>query len=170
MSPKSSLTGASRLATPNADAARRLEGIRRVAWVLDRSIPIGAGRRIGLDPLIGLVPGLGDWLGAIISTWLVYQALRLGLPLPVLARMGLNITIEAIVGAIPLLGDLFDFAWQANHRNLKLVEAHYTPGLRPRSLRGIGIFFVVLAVILLAALAFLTAFIFSLVWQLVAGL
>ena len=68
------------------EANLRLESIRKVAWVLDRSIPIGGGRRIGLDPILGLIPGLGDWLGALISVFVVYQAIRLGLPLAVLGK------------------------------------------------------------------------------------
>lgn len=149
---------------------QRLATIRRLAWLLDRSIPIGGGRRIGLDPLIGLIPGLGDWLGALISIFVVYQAIRLGLPLPVLVRMGLNIGIEALVGAVPVLGDLFDAAWQANHRNLKLVERHYVPGRRPRSVRGLLIAFAVVVVLFLAALAALTVAVVSLVWRLVSAL
>lgn len=155
------------VAVPHSlEAAKRLEGIRRVAWLLDRSIPIGGGRRIGLDPILGLIPGVGDWLGALISLWLVYQAIRLGLPLSVLGRMGANIAIEATLGAVPLLGDLFDAAWQANYRNLRLVERHYDPRREPRSLRGILVPFVVAVFLFLVAVAALAFFILRLFWTL----
>ncbi|HEX2855233.1 MAG TPA: DUF4112 domain-containing protein [Opitutaceae bacterium] len=130
------------------DQAARLRRLRHLAWVLDRSIPIGGGRRIGIDPLIGLVPGAGDWLGAVLSLYVLYEAARMGLPVAVLTRIAGNIAIEALIGAIPVAGDMFDFVWQANMRNLQLVERHYQPTLRPRSFRSIwlalGIFTVVL--------------------------
>ncbi len=134
--------------------AARLHRIRRVAWVLDRSIPIGKWR-IGLDPLLGLVPGLGDWAGAVLSLYVLYQGARLGLPSPVLTRMSGNILIETLVGAIPVLGDLFDMAWQANSRNVRLVEEHYRPHLRPRSLQNIWIGLLIFAVILLTIIGVL---------------
>ncbi len=157
------------LPDPSSDAARRLLRLRRIAWVMDRSIPIGGGRRIGLDPIIGLIPGLGDWLGAAISSWLVYEALRLGLPGRVLGRMVLNIAIEAAVGAVPLLGDIFDAAWQANQRNLRLVESHYDGRLKPRPLRALGVGFLVVAGLLLALAAVLIALVVRSVWAVVGG-
>lgn len=118
--------------TPQADP--RLRRLRALAWLLDRSIPLGGGRRIGLDPLLGLLPGAGDWLGGILSTYLLYEGARLGLSPRVLGQMVLNIAIEVLAGAVPIIGDLFDFAWQANMRNLRLVERHYRPHLPPRPL------------------------------------
>jgi hypothetical protein len=96
------------------DAQRRLQRLRRLSWVLDRSIPIGRWR-IGLDPILGLFPGAGDWIGAVLSLYVVYESARLGAPAHLLARMGGNILVEALVGTVPILGDLFDFAWQAKY-------------------------------------------------------
>jgi hypothetical protein len=110
---------------PNApaDADALLARARLFARLLDDAIPIpGTQWRIGIDPLLGLVPGLGDALGAILSTWLIVVAARLGAPVSVLARMGANVAIDAAAGAIPLAGDLFDAGWKANVRNLRLVE------------------------------------------------
>lgn len=154
---------------PSSDAARRLRRLQRIAWIMDRSIPIGGGRRIGLDPIIGLIPGIGDWLGAVISSWLVYEAVRLGLPARVLGRMVLNIAIEAAVGAVPLLGDVFDAAWQANQRNLRLVESHYDGRLKPRPLRALGVGFLVVAGVVLVLAAVLIGLVVRLVWALVSG-
>ncbi len=153
---------------PLPPADHRLRKLGRVAWVLDRSIPIGGGRRIGLDPLLGLFPGIGDWLGAVLSLYVLYEAARLGLPLRVLGRIAANITVEALLGAIPILGDLFDFAWQANMRNLRLVERHYQPGLRPRSLRQIAWALILFALLLLTLLGLAIAGLFQLLGSLIA--
>lgn len=154
---------------PTPEAARRLQRLRRLAWILDRSIPLGGGYRIGLDPIIGLVPGLGDWVGAALSLFLVFEAVRLGVSAPVVARMVLNILIETAVGAVPVLGDLFDAAWQANQRNLKLVERHYDPHRRPRSLRGMATLFAVFAILFLVVLGGLVVLSARITWAIVTG-
>ena len=149
-----------------AGAAKRLRRLRHVAWLLDRSILIGGDRRIGIDPIIGLVPGLGDWIGAALSSWLIYEAACLGLPARVLGRMGLNVAIEAAGGALPVVGDVFDAFWQANQRNYRLIERHYDPRRRPRSPRRLLAIFLVAVLAFLVALALLLALIVRLVWSL----
>ncbi len=131
------------------EAARRLQRIDRLAWLLDRSIPLGKWR-IGLDPILGLLPGAGDWIGSVLSLYVLYEGARLGVRGTVLARMTANILVETIVGSVPLVGDLFDFAWRANTRNMALIHQHYRPGAEPRSLGWVwavigGAAFVVLA-------------------------
>jgi hypothetical protein len=127
-------------------AGARLRRLDRVAWILDRAIPIGR-YRIGLDPIIGLLPGVGDWIGALLSVYVLYEGARLGAPNLILLRMTGNILVEAILGEIPLLGDVFDFVWQANTRNLALIHRHHDSTWEPRSLRAVWI--TVLAVTLL---------------------
>jgi len=108
-------------------AKKRLE---RVAWYLDNSIPIpGLDARIGIDGLIGLLPGIGDTLGALLSSYLLGEAARLGAPKSVLVKMAFNIALDALVGAIPVLGDLFDFVWKANQRNVDILNQYLD---RPR--------------------------------------
>ena len=107
---------------PEIDAARRRLGY--IAWLLDNSIPLGGRFRIGLDAIIGLLPGLGDLVGVLLSSYIVREAARLGAPPSVLARMAFNIAVEGIVGAVPILGDVFDAAWKANQRNFTLLEQH----------------------------------------------
>lgn len=107
----------------------RLRRLRWLAWLLDDSLQIGRWR-VGLDPLIGLVPGVGDAIGALLSFIVFYDAARLGLPTHVLWRMVGNIAVETLAGLVPLLGDAFDFVWKANARNIALVERYYDP-LRP---------------------------------------
>lgn len=125
-------------ARPAPVAMRRLD---RLAYLLDDSIPIpGTGRRVGLDAVIGLVPGVGDAAGAVLSGYIVLEAARIGAPFPVLARMVLNVGVEALVGAVPFLGDLFDAAWKANDRNVRLLRAAVaTPDAARRSSRGVVI-------------------------------
>jgi hypothetical protein len=85
----------------------------------------GTGIRFGIDGLVGLVPGIGDGAMALISLWFVLEAGRLGLPKRKLARMLLNIGIDAAAGAVPVLGDVFDVAWKANRRNYRIIAAHF---------------------------------------------
>ena len=124
--------------------AERLRRLRSLAWLLDNSIPLPGGYRIGLDPIIGLVPGLGDAIGALFSAYIIIEARSLGAPRSILLRMLGNVAIETVVGAIPLAGDLFDAVFKANSRNLALL-AHY-------QLDPIGSRFFVLGFSLLLAL------------------
>lgn len=101
-------------------AVRRLDTL---GYLLDDSIPIpGTGMRVGIDALIGLVPGVGDVVGVLLSSWIVLQGARLGVGATVIARMLLNLVVDGVVGAIPFLGDLFDAGWKANDRNLRLLH------------------------------------------------
>jgi hypothetical protein len=89
---------------------------------MDGVIQLPGGFRIGLDPVLGLIPGLGDMISAAASSVIVVQAHRAGIPRPTLLRMVANVGIDAAVGAIPFLGDIFDFAFRANQRNLLLYR------------------------------------------------
>lgn len=107
-----------------ANSAERIQRMRTLAWLLDNSIPLPGGYRIGIDALIGLVPGIGDALGALISAYIVNEARALGAPRSVLLRMIGNVMIETVIGAIPFAGDLFDAAFKANSRNLALLARY----------------------------------------------
>src|SRR3954447_13092616 len=98
------------------------EVIERLAWLMDNSIPIGGGFRIGLDPIIGLIPGLGDLIGALVSSMIVLQAHRAGIPRSTLLRMVANVGIDAAIGTVPFVGDALDFAFKANQKNLELYR------------------------------------------------
>ncbi len=109
--------------------APRLARLRRVAWLLDGALRLPGTRfRFGLNSLIGLPPGFGDAALALVSLYFVVEAVRLKVPKPVLGRMLANIAIEFAVGAVPLLGDLFDMVWKANLRNVALLERHFARG------------------------------------------
>lgn len=103
----------------------RLRRVHRLSRLLDDWLRIpGTRYRIGLDGLIGLIPGLGDVIGALLSAYILFEALQLGAPKTLLLRMVGNITLEMLVGVIPILGDLFDFAWKANRKNANLLHAY----------------------------------------------
>lgn len=104
---------------------RELERLRTLARLLDSAVQIpGTSYRFGLDALIGLVPAIGDFVGALFSTVIIFQAARLGAPKSTLVRMMANVGLDTIVGGVPLLGDLFDVGWKSNIRNVALLEAH----------------------------------------------
>jgi hypothetical protein len=101
---------------------RRVQRIRTLAMLLDASIRVpGTGMKIGLDPIVGLVPVVGDTLTTLAALYIVYEGRRLGADGPTTAKMLANVAIDAVGGAIPVVGDLFDFAFKANTRNLKLL-------------------------------------------------
>jgi hypothetical protein len=105
--------------------ARSLDRLRRLGYLLDNSIPVpGTGFRFGLDAIIGLVPGVGDLATGALALYIVLEAARLGVPRPLLLRMGWNVAVDTLVGSVPLLGDLFDAGYKANLRNIALVQQH----------------------------------------------
>jgi hypothetical protein len=105
-------------------APARLRSIRALARVLDDAFAIPGTRwRFGLDAVMDLVPGVGDVAGVAISGYLMLQAARLGASRWTLARMAGNVAVDALAGALPGIGVIFDGAWKANRRNVRLLEA-----------------------------------------------
>jgi Domain of unknown function (DUF4112) len=92
---------------------------------MDSAIGIpGTKFRIGLDPIIGLLPGGGDTAGLILSSYIVLEAARMGASKSTLSTMALNILLETVVGTVPVVGDIFDVTWKSNIRNIELLEEH----------------------------------------------
>ena len=107
------------------DGDLRLAHLHRFASWLDDGVRLPGTRvRIGLDPVIGLVPGLGDVAGAMLSAVILVEAIRRGVSRFTLGRIVWNIAVDALLGAVPLIGDAFDFVWKANIKNIALVERH----------------------------------------------
>ncbi len=156
------------MAKPHIESAR--ERINRVAWLLDNSIPIpGLKFRIGIDALIGLLPGVGDVIGVLLSSYIVREAARAGVPNSVLARMVLNVAIEGVVGMIPFAGDVFDAVWKANQRNAGLLNAYLAnPRQAAKSSRAVVFSVVVALLVLLAATSVAAILVLRWVWQSVA--
>jgi hypothetical protein len=121
-------------------AQRSLDNLRVVTRLMDQAFGIpGTKWRFGLDALFGLVPGLGDIVGAVVAVYALHVARRLRAPGEVQLHMLTNIALDATVGTIPILGDLFDFAYKAQTRNLALIDDWLkTPqDARRRSRRGL---------------------------------
>ena len=114
-------------------------GVDRLAWWLDDAITVPGTRfRIGFDALIGLIPGVGDLVGTLLSSYIIAVAAAQGVPASALARMAINVGVEAIVGVVPILGDLFDAVWKANQRNIALMaQFRTTPAAARRQSRAI---------------------------------
>lgn len=111
---------------PIATNISHLEGLARL---LDSQFGIpGTKFRFGLDAILGLLPGIGDGASAVLSLYIVAQAGAKGAPLPLILRMLWNILIDTLIGSIPLVGDLFDVAYQANNRNVRLLRRHLEKG------------------------------------------
>jgi hypothetical protein len=129
-----------------------LDQVELIAWLLDNSIPIpGTGRRIGLDGIVGLVPGVGDLLSAGVSVLVVVRAAQLNLPRIVLLRMLANVALDLGIGAIPVVGDAFDLWFKASSRNLDLMRRFLTAP--ESSTRGQWLFFGGLLLATLAVVA-----------------
>lgn len=129
-----------------------------LAHFLDQAFRVpGTRLRFGIDALVGLVPGAGDVVGALAGVYGVWVAQRLGAPASLLARMLANLAIDAIVGAIPLLGDLFDFAYKPHLRNVVLLERWLaTPNVVRRRSAGLLLGVLVAAIALAGAVLWVT--------------
>lgn len=108
------------------DYDRELERLDRIArWMDDLLVLPGTRIRIGADGLLGLVPGVGDTATMLVSLYLILRAQRMRAPRRLLLRMAGNVAVDWVIGAIPVLGDLFDVAWKANRRNVGLLKDHF---------------------------------------------
>ena len=139
--------------SPAPREGRGLEILRRWSRLFDSAIPIpGTSIRVGLDPIIGLIPGVGDLASPVLTVAILWQAARLRVPKVVLLRMVFNGLIDAIGGLIPVAGDLFDFGWKATEWNMALLERHAMPG---RAATSGDYLFVILCTLIVAVAALL---------------
>jgi hypothetical protein len=147
-----------------ANDPRGLELMRRWARIFDSAFRIpGTQITFGIDPILGFFPGIGDLASPIFSLFLLWHGARLRVPKIVLARMVLNVAIDTAVGVIPVVGDLFDFAWKANAWNLAQLEKHAMPGQRATS--GDWLFVIICGtVVVLVAVVPLLLIWFGLAW------
>ncbi|MEG3896392.1 MULTISPECIES: DUF4112 domain-containing protein [unclassified Microcoleus] len=111
--------------TPSPSHVASLRRIRRISHLLDNAIPIpGTRYRIGLDPVLGLIPGGGDLVGSIFAGYVVFKSAQMGVPQETLVKMAANIVFDTVAGTVPVAGDLLDVAWKANVKNIELLDAH----------------------------------------------
>jgi uncharacterized protein DUF4112 len=136
-----------------APRTSNLDRLRRWARVFDSAFRVPGTRfTFGIDPIIGLIPGIGDLASPILTVLIVWQAAAMRVPRVVLVRMVLNALIDALVGTIPVAGDLFDFAWKANDWNLALLERHAMPGTPASAADWLFVIGCVAVVVIAAAL------------------
>ena len=102
-----------------------LARLTMLAKLLDSAFLIpGINRRVGLDAVIGLVPGIGDAISTLLASYIIWEARQLGLPRWKIARMMGNVAVDTAIGAVPLVGDAFDLFFKANERNLRIIHEH----------------------------------------------
>ena len=146
---------------PDESLPGDLRTLRRFAVLLDEAVQIpGTRKRIGLDAAIGLIPGVGDAVGALFSTWILIGALRHRVPPWKVFRMAVNIVIDLVIGLIPIAGDVFDFLFKENVSNVDILIRHRDRTRPPRSYGSIFLvfaaiftFFVLLSIALIVYLA-----------------
>ena len=152
------------------DDSQRTRRVRALGKLLDNSIVVpGTGWKIGLDPIIGLIPGIGDLIGAVLSGYIILEGARADMPPVMIARMLMNVGFDTLVGAVPVLGDVFDAAWKANTKNVALLERHLSSGAptsgEKRSVMGGAWLAVLVLVAIVGAGLALTIFIARLLWN-----
>ena len=164
----------SRLELPN-NPRREIEieeGLDNLARYLDGLFRVpGTSWRFGLDGLIGLVPNVGDTITSFASFYILLAGVRYGVPKITLLRMALNIAIDYIVGTIPFLGDLFDFFWKSNKRNMDLIRERATGKDKGTTADYIFIFVIIsiLVLLLVASIALSVYVIGAIFWELFTG-
>jgi len=144
---------------PPGSAAResRLadESLETLTRLLDDVFCIpGTNIRFGLDPLIGLIPGIGDLITSIASFLIIFAGWQRGLPRVTITRMVANVAIDTLIGSVPLLGDMFDAAWKSNRMNLKLLQRPSTAGHKNTLIDALFLGGIALVLLVLAACPF----------------
>ncbi|HVE71126.1 MAG TPA: DUF4112 domain-containing protein [Thermoanaerobaculia bacterium] len=153
---------------PDEKLPRDLLALRRFAYLMDEAFSIpGTPFKVGLDALLGLIPGIGDVIGGVMSTWIVIGALRHRVPGRIIARMLLNIGIDLVVGSVPVAGDVFDFLYEENVTNLRLLEKHRDRRRPPRSYGAIAFVGVLIVLLVLAAAVTMVAGVVALIFWIV---
>lgn len=146
---------------PDEKLPRDLVALRRFAFFMDEAFTVpGTPFKVGLGPLVGLIPGIGDVIGGVMSTWIVIGALRHRVPARIILRMIFNIAVDLLFGAVPVAGDLFDFLYEENVRNMRLLEKHRDRRRPPRSTAAIAF---VAALIVLFVIAMAVGMVFAMV-------
>ena len=145
-----------------------LAALKGFAYLLDEAVAIpGTRKRVGLDAALGLLPWAGDLIGALLSAWIVFGALRHRVPLLKVVRMVVNILIDLVLGAVPVAGDIFDWLFEENMMNMKLLLKHRDRKRPPRTFASIaGGALVVVAIICWVAMLVLAGFVAGAVWLL----
>jgi hypothetical protein len=140
--------------------------LRKFADLMDRAVPIpGTSQRVGFDAAAGLIPGFGDIVTGAMSAWIILSAVRHRVPPSKIFRMFVNLLVDLIVGAVPLLGDVFDVFHKQNVMNMRILLDHRNRQLPPRRKREIvGAAAIVIIVVSIMALGAMAAAIAAIYW------
>ena len=137
--------------------ARTLAALRKWSVLLDSAFRVpGTQMTFGLDPSLGLIPGLGDLTTPLFAGLLLLHAVRMKIPRVVQLRMVMNAAIDLLIGIIPVVGDLFDFGWKANVKNLALLERYAHPGSKASAGEWLFVLLVLGLLVLIAVVPILT--------------
>jgi Domain of unknown function (DUF4112) len=151
---------------PDEKLPADLVALRKFSILMDEAVGVPGTRfRFGLDPLLGLVPGFGDVISALLSAWIVAGALRHRVPMMKICRMVFNILLDLLVGEIPIIGDLFDLAFEENVINMRILMQYRNRRLPPRKLSEVaGVVAVIVLVIMAVGILSLAALIAGVLW------
>jgi hypothetical protein len=151
---------------PDEKLPADLVGLRRFAHLLDEAVAIpGTRKRIGVDAAVGLIPGVGDIIGGVMSALIVVAALRHRVPMRKIGRMIVNILIDVVIGEIPVIGDIFDFLFEENMMNMRILMTYRDPRRPPRNAGSIVVTAtLIVSFILLLSIASTIAGIALIVW------
>ncbi|QNE39637.1 DUF4112 domain-containing protein [Hymenobacter sp. NBH84] len=156
--------------TPTLVEDDRLVWVERIARLMDSQFRMPGTRfRFGLDPVLGLLPIVGDLSTFAISTVLLVTMMRHGAKGSVVVRMVLNVLFDTIVGAIPILGNVFDFAYKANDRNVRLLREHYVEGKYQGSGKGLIALVLIGMLLFFGLLAWGLFVLFTWLWHAIQG-
>ncbi|MEG4938731.1 DUF4112 domain-containing protein [Microcoleus sp. F4-D5] len=157
--------------TPSPSHVASLRRLRRISHLLDNSIPIpGTKYRIGLDPILGLIPGGGDLISSIFAGYVVFKSAQMGVPQETLVQMAANIVFDTVAGTVPVAGDLLDVAWKANVKNIELLDAHLGSPEQGKKADWLFVAALLLGLMLIVGgVIFLSVMLFGWLFQVITG-
>jgi len=152
---------------PDERLPRDLVALRKFAYLMDEAVPVpGTRRRVGLDAGLSLIPGIGEAIGAFLSAWIIFGALRHRVPAARVARMVFYVLIDTVLGSIPVIGTIFDWLFEENLMNINALLRYRDRARPPRSFGAIfGAASLIMIVIAAAAFAVVTALLFAVIWM-----
>ncbi|MEG4117213.1 DUF4112 domain-containing protein [Microcoleus sp. N9_B4] len=157
--------------TPSPSHVASLRRLRRISHLLDNAIPIpGTKYRIGLDPILGLIPGGGDVISSIFAGYVVFKSAQMGVPQETLVKMAANIVFDTVAGTVPVAGDLLDVAWKANVKNIELLDTHLGSPEQGKKADWLFVAALLLGLILIVGgVIFLSVMLFGWLFQVITG-
>ncbi|HEY3056842.1 MAG TPA: DUF4112 domain-containing protein [Thermoanaerobaculia bacterium] len=151
---------------PDEKLPKDLVALRKFAILMDEALPVpGTPWRIGLDAGLGLIPGVGDIISAILSAWIIAGALRHRVPMRKIMRMIFNVVVDLLIGEIPIIGDIFDFTFEENVMNMRLLMKHRNRRLPPRTTSQVaGTVALIVVIIILIGILSLAGILGGVLW------